>query len=149
MKSHITEEYKKYLLSPEWRKFRKKALAHYEAKCNKCGTTTNLQVHHKTYINIFHEELEDVMILCKTHHDEIHNIKPKKVKVKKEKKLSKKRLKKLRKIERNKLRLANKRDKLSSPPPPKKKRIKPSLPSPNDVLQRKYDRISRQMRVVE
>lgn len=143
----MNAEYEQYLQSPEWREFRKKAFEHYGRKCSKCGTDKRLQVHHKTYDNIFHELLDDVMILCRTHHEEIHNIKPKKIKVKKEKKLTKKRLKKLRKIEQNRLRLQKKIAK--SKPPVKKKRINPKLPSPQLILQRKQERIARQMRVVE
>lgn len=139
----MNKDYQEYLQSSQWKEFRKKAFEHYGRRCSKCGTEKDLQVHHKTYVNIFNELLDDVMILCRTHHEEIHNIKPKKTKIKKERKLSKKRLKKLRKIEQHKIRLTKKKDK------PKNKRINPRLPSPEAILQKKYERIARQMRVVE
>lgn len=81
------EKYHEYLLSPEWKEFRKKAFEHYGKKCAHCKRTKRLQIHHKTYINIFNEKLEDVMILCELHHARIHGIKlGKPIKKKKRKK---------------------------------------------------------------
>lgn len=70
----MNKEYKAYLLSPEWKAKRKQALQHYGKKCCRCHRTKNLQIHHKTYINIFNEPVEDLMVLCKRHHEEIHGI---------------------------------------------------------------------------
>lgn len=70
----MNTEYKAYLLSPAWKAKRKQALDHYGEKCAKCHRTKNLQIHHKTYINIFNEPMEDLMVLCKRHHEEIHGI---------------------------------------------------------------------------
>lgn len=77
MKSKVNKQYYNYLISPEWKEFRRKALAHYGNKCSKCARTKSLQVHHLHYNNIFHEQLEDVVILCKLHHEEAHNKKKK------------------------------------------------------------------------
>jgi hypothetical protein len=72
--NNMNRDYKEYLLSPEWRAKRIQAFQHYGRKCCKCARTKNLQIHHKTYINIFNEPMEDLMVLCKRHHEEIHGI---------------------------------------------------------------------------
>ena len=33
-------------------------------RCELCGSTLSLQVHHKTYENLFHENLDDLQVLC-------------------------------------------------------------------------------------
>lgn len=71
------DEYNKYLLSPEWRLFRQKAFKHYGKICIKCGSKKYLQVHHLHYKNLFHEKLEDVLILCEPCHMKVHNRKSK------------------------------------------------------------------------
>lgn len=72
------EEHKKkyhdYLLSPEWKQFRKDAFVHYGRKCTKCSKTKNLQIHHHHYRNIFHELMDDVTVLCKACHEAHHKI---------------------------------------------------------------------------
>lgn len=60
--------YAKYLRSDHWRKFRSLVFARRGRRCEECGTTMNLEVHHKTYANLWHEKLEDVQILCRFHH---------------------------------------------------------------------------------
>ena len=82
----MTTDYKQYLLSPEWKEFRKKVFQKYGRKCSQCPATKSLHIHHLHYGNIFHEELEDVIVLCKKHHDKIHGRTPKKKPVKKKKK---------------------------------------------------------------
>jgi 5-methylcytosine-specific restriction endonuclease McrA len=44
-------------------------------KCHKCGNEKNIQCHHLTYENLFHEEkhLDDLITLCKKCHKKIHN----------------------------------------------------------------------------
>jgi len=86
----MTDEYKKYLKSEEWRQLRIDLYDFRGSKCEKCGSTKNLQVHHKHYSNIFNEEPEDLIVLCSRCHAETHGlIKPKKDK-KKYKKAKKK-----------------------------------------------------------
>lgn len=65
-------QYHEYLKSKEWETFRQKALDFYGRDCTKCKSKQRLQVHHKTYKNIFKEELEDVTILCETCHEKVH-----------------------------------------------------------------------------
>jgi len=67
-----SEDYQTYLLSSEWRLFRQKAFKHHGKVCKTCGSKEHLQVHHLHYKNIFHEQLEDVVILCETCHEAVH-----------------------------------------------------------------------------
>lgn len=67
------EEYVSYINSLEWKAVRLKAFAHYGKKCTKCGSTNLLHVHHNTYKNFKHEEIEDLNILCEACHMALHN----------------------------------------------------------------------------
>ena len=74
-KEYIEYGYKAYLNSEHWRQKREEALIASGYKCQKCGTTHNLQVHHKTYENICNEDVEnDLVVLCEFHHQEEHRI---------------------------------------------------------------------------
>lgn len=65
-------EYKKYLLSGTWKLIREQAFEFYGRCCGLCGCTNNLEIHHKTYVNIYFETMADLMVLCdhchKNHH---------------------------------------------------------------------------------
>jgi hypothetical protein len=65
-------EYQSYLSSPEWRALRKEALANAGHRCQVCNSPKALQVHHRTYKNIFHEEPEDLTVLCRDCHALFH-----------------------------------------------------------------------------
>lgn len=71
-------KYHEYLKSPEWYSFRRMVISVNGSKCARCGTDKKLQVHHKTYKNIFKELLSDVEVLCEACHSKHH----KKVKAK-------------------------------------------------------------------
>lgn len=73
------EEYKRLLQTQEWEDFRKAVLAHYGSKCQKCGATRNLQVHHKAYRNSADKLpwayfYEDLQVLCEKCHNEAHGV---------------------------------------------------------------------------
>lgn len=57
-------DYRTYIRSPEWRKKRERAFKILGRKCQKCGKTKNLRVHHKHYETLYHESAEDVEIVC-------------------------------------------------------------------------------------
>lgn len=163
----MTKEYQEYLESTKWKEFRKKAFEHYGRRCNKCQTTKNLQIHHLHYGNIFNEKLEDVRVLCKYHHEETHGLKPKKVNDKKitvaqqqakidkqRRRKEKRRKKKLGKLVQERmyqqhLQAQKPKNKQVHKPKNKVKRHNPKLPSPEAILQKKQERIARQMRVIE
>lgn len=63
------ERYHEYLQSPAWRDKRLAALKRAKFKCECCGGTERLQVHHLTYDRVFHEDVNDLVVLCAEHHD--------------------------------------------------------------------------------
>lgn len=65
------EEYHEYLAGPEWAAKRSRALSRGKNRCAACGSTSRLQVHHLTYARIFREDLSDLMVLCRQHHEEV------------------------------------------------------------------------------
>lgn len=84
------EIYEAYLRTPEWKAIRLEVINDRHGKCERCQSTKNLQVHHKTYKNLFNESLKDLELLCSKCHREHHKVvdvkntsKPKKRKYKK------------------------------------------------------------------
>lgn len=67
-------EYEIYLSSEKWRIITEQVKDRDGRKCAMCGSTEELQVHHKTYEHIFHEEdhLDDLITLCKKCHFGYH-----------------------------------------------------------------------------
>ena len=61
-----------YLNSPEWKTKRREALAHAHGRCEDCGSTRNLHVHHLTYKRHGHEEGRDLRVLCASCHRRRH-----------------------------------------------------------------------------
>jgi hypothetical protein len=57
------EKYHEYLLSPAWHEIRIEMLTAFP-KCQRCDSKHSLQVHHKTYKNVFKEEPKDLEVLC-------------------------------------------------------------------------------------
>ena len=76
-KKRLTK-YQKYLLSDEWAKLKIDLYAHRGRWCQKCGSSTRLQIHHLHYRNIYKEEPEDLLILCRACHRAEHSDKAKK-----------------------------------------------------------------------
>lgn len=72
-KSKFKKKYYAYLESDEWKQIRIEMLITYP-KCQRCGSKKCLQVHHRTYENVFNEEPEDLEVLCKKCHKQEHNI---------------------------------------------------------------------------
>ena len=69
--------YKKYLRTPHWRATAKKALKRAGNKCQVCGSTYRLHVHHNTYENLGKERARDLCVLCKRCHELFHGVIPK------------------------------------------------------------------------
>lgn len=76
----MNEKYHKYLNSVEWRATKRYVFLVKGYECERCGYTRNLQIHHKTYDNLYQERLEDLEVLCGSCHMKEHNIKPQKKK---------------------------------------------------------------------
>ena len=64
--------YEEYLTSEEWRLRRELALAIADHRCQLCNSPAHLQVHHRTYERIGHEDTADLTVLCLTCHDAFH-----------------------------------------------------------------------------
>ena len=68
-------DYNDYLKSKEWYAKRGERLFIDNYRCAMCGTTHHLHVHHKTYINLKNENVQDDLItVCNRCHEKIHNL---------------------------------------------------------------------------
>jgi 5-methylcytosine-specific restriction endonuclease McrA len=71
-----TQEYLDYIDSPEWREKadRAKKRAGYRCQvCNKPGSETTLDAHHRTYVRFGNEQDDDITVLCRACHDLFEN----------------------------------------------------------------------------
>lgn len=66
-------EYQEYLNSPHWKETRLKALKRAGNRCQLCSSTKDLNVHHNTYKNKGHEDLNDLVVLCRKCHAKFHD----------------------------------------------------------------------------
>ena len=66
------DQYAAYMGSPEWKNFRRMALAKASHRCQVCGSNLNLQVHHNNYDRLGCELLSDVVVLCEPCHNLHH-----------------------------------------------------------------------------
>ena len=67
--------YRKYMLSPEWKSFRQQALRKYGKRCDCCRSVNQIQIHHLTYrgYNSGKTRLEEVRPLCWFCHESLKN----------------------------------------------------------------------------
>lgn len=68
-------KYYKYLKSKEWTDIKIDLYQTRGKKCEVCGSINRIEVHHVHYKNVFKEEPEDLILLCKNCHKKEHNIK--------------------------------------------------------------------------
>lgn len=73
----MNDTYNSYLLSEAWNEKRTMRLKLSGWKCEACGAKQLLQVHHLTYERIFQEPMEDLMVLCRIHHEAAEEMKKK------------------------------------------------------------------------
>lgn len=69
--------YRQQLLDERWKKKREQVLEHKGRKCEMCGTTQNLQIHHKRYIKgkyAWEYKMKDYLVLCANCHEKTHGI---------------------------------------------------------------------------
>lgn len=64
--------YSDYLRSDKWQLIRRNALERTAGGCQLCGSRQNVQLHHRTYINIANEHETDLTVLCDRCHTELH-----------------------------------------------------------------------------
>ena len=73
MKSKNTSiVYGKYLQSDHWRNKRQVLFEAQGKYCHECFTVKKISVHHRTYVNIGNEPLEDLEVLCDSCHMKGH-----------------------------------------------------------------------------
>lgn len=65
-------DYDKYLQSDEWKKLRKLVFKRCDNVCEGCGVSRAQQVHHLTYKRIGDELLFDLVGVCNSCHEYIH-----------------------------------------------------------------------------
>lgn len=63
--------YEEYLRSPAWKTIRAEVIAR-DGSCVLCDSTDELQVHHRTYARLGHEEPTDLATLCLRCHRVYH-----------------------------------------------------------------------------
>ena len=71
------EKYLEYLKSDKWKSIRESLFKERGKKCERYNPKTcsnKIEVHHKTYKNIFNEKLKDLEVLCINCHRKEHNI---------------------------------------------------------------------------
>lgn len=71
------EYYNRLLEDKRWKEFRLKVLSERGDKCECCGGTHILQIHHTFYISgkmPWEYNIDDMRVLCKKCHQRIHNI---------------------------------------------------------------------------
>ena len=68
-------DYSEYLISNQWKEVRELALERAKGRCQICGSSRDLDVHHNTYDNFGNERehLEDLVVLCAEHHHIYHD----------------------------------------------------------------------------
>ena len=64
--------YRRYLRSKTWRRKREKVLKRDEYRCRICNSELRLQVHHRTYKDLWHERQVDLITICKACHTLFH-----------------------------------------------------------------------------
>lgn len=67
------EKKQAYLQSNRWRSKRLERLAIDGYRCQSCRATGALEVHHKTYRNLEHEPMSDLISLCRKCHQDVHD----------------------------------------------------------------------------
>ena len=66
------KKYVKYLQSHKWKNKRKLAIADAGGRCELCNCPYGLEVHHRTYKNIYNETSKDLTVLCTLCHKLFH-----------------------------------------------------------------------------
>jgi predicted HNH restriction endonuclease len=65
-------KYVAYIKSPQWKEKRLRALKTWGNVCQMCDSNDRIEVHHKTYDRLGKELMTDLMIVCHSCHEKIH-----------------------------------------------------------------------------
>ncbi len=63
--------YKEHLASEQWKRLSRDTLERDGYECRICGGTATI-AHHLTYEHCFHEEPDDLVSVCRSCHQDIH-----------------------------------------------------------------------------
>ncbi len=66
------QQYQAYLASPHWQEVREKELARAKYLCEICHQLGHLEVHHKSYVNLWDEQPGDLQVVCADCHRKLH-----------------------------------------------------------------------------
>lgn len=65
-------KYREYLISKKWEGYKKAIHYIYNDECYICWSNDRLHVHHKNYDRLYHEDLDDLILLCWRCHYLVH-----------------------------------------------------------------------------
>jgi len=69
-----SKQYLKYLASDQWNEIKAAIITKRGYKCEKCGSTKWIQLHHKNYdFELGKEKAEELILLCNKCHKDLHN----------------------------------------------------------------------------
>jgi 5-methylcytosine-specific restriction endonuclease McrA len=73
--TNITMKYEEFLQTPYWVVIREYVLFKWNNKCAFCGSSENLNVHHRTYEHRGreHTHISDLVVLCNSCHAKFHD----------------------------------------------------------------------------
>jgi 5-methylcytosine-specific restriction endonuclease McrA len=63
-----------YLKTARWQRKRQAAFDHYGQECGRCGSTRDLDVHHRHYRRLGREKMKDLEVLCSECHLAAHGL---------------------------------------------------------------------------
>lgn len=67
------KDYRQYLASKQWADKRSLVMVRALGKCEIEGCPRKArEVHHKTYLHIFNEDVDDLLAICSVHHRQLH-----------------------------------------------------------------------------
>ena len=75
--SSDTGAYAEYLNSEEWKQKRSKVRRRARGWCERCKVGARADVHHLTYERVGHEELTDLVAVCRECHEFLHGLRSK------------------------------------------------------------------------
>lgn len=61
--------YSEYINSPEWTATAAEAKMRANFRCQACGSSRELQVHHITYVRLGQEDPKDLAVFCRSCHE--------------------------------------------------------------------------------
>ena len=67
------KEKREYLKSSKWKTLRDLMYILHDSKCECCGNSESLEVHHNTYERLGSEDLSDLNLVCRGCHQDIHD----------------------------------------------------------------------------